>query len=543
MATQLVNLSGKTALITGKSLLPSILFHSSNSGASSGIGWATSLLFKRLGASLLVTGRNEERLRALVGELEKIDTQGQIHSVAADLAKEEDVKRIADEVKQKYGRLDVLVNNAGILEAGTIENTPLDSYDRVMNVNLRSVFLLTQLVVPLLEQTKGAVVNVSSVNGIRSFAGVLAYNISKAGLDQLTRCVALELAPKGIRVNSVNPGVTVTELHARSGMDAERYAAFLERSKETHPMGRAGEADECAAAIAFLASSAASFTTGTSLPREMSDQQPPPSSSAAGVRAEFVENARRFFRNPKIRSTPLDEQKAFLRTKGVTDAEIAAALESIPASEGEFSPLLSANQTVEYTPHHVAPPPPPQRTVTSVAQSVLVVGGAAYMTYRFVRTWVLPRFFDVVDPEEAERRALRTQLNELQNTTKFIMDSVNQTLETVATQQEQLNRALGAIANGGAKENELQRLNTDVSVIKSLLLRGDQFPRRKPNGAELGRATKSAANFTTEIPAWQLQQQQQQQNGEDAFESADEADAAGGDGEKAADIPARTSAE
>ncbi|KAI6228773.1 hypothetical protein M3Y99_01185900 [Aphelenchoides fujianensis] len=504
-------------------------------GASSGIGWATSLLFKRLGASLLVTGRNEERLRALVGELEKIDTQGQIHSVAADLAKEEDVKRIADEVKQKYGRLDVLVNNAGILEAGTIENTPLDSYDRVMNVNLRSVFLLTQLLVPLLEQTKGAVVNVSSVNGIRSFAGVLAYNISKAGLDQLTRCAALELAPKGIRVNAVNPGVTVTELHARSGMDAERYAAFLARSKETHPMGRAGEADECAAAIAFLASSAASFTTGTSLPRKMSDQQPPPSSSIGAVRAEFVENARRFFRNPKIRSTPLDEQKAFLRTKGVSDAEIAAALESIPASE------LSANQVAEYTPHHAAPPPPPQRTVTSVAQSVLVVGGAAYMTYRFVRTWVLPRFFDVVDPEEAERRALRTQLNELQNTTKFILDSVNQTLESVAQQQEQLNRALGAVANGGAKENELQRLNTDVSVIKSLLLRGDQFPSippanqpTKPNGAELSRSTKSAANFTAEIPAWQLQlQQQQQQNGEDAFESAEEAD-----GEKAAETSA-----
>ncbi|KAI6213440.1 Oxidoreductase, short chain dehydrogenase/reductase family protein [Aphelenchoides besseyi] len=217
-STQLVNLSGKTALITG---------------ASSGIGWATSILFKKLGATLLITGRNQERLNALESELKKIDTE---------------------------------VNNAGILESGTIENTNLESFDRVMNVNLRSVFYLTQLVVPLLEETKGAVVNVSSVNGIRSFPGVLAYNISKAGLDQLTRCSALELAPKGIRVNSVNPGVTVTNLHVRSGMDAERYEAFLQRSKETHPLGRAGTADECASAIAFLSSSSASFTTGCSFP-------------------------------------------------------------------------------------------------------------------------------------------------------------------------------------------------------------------------------------------------------------------------------------
>ncbi|KAI6237162.1 hypothetical protein M3Y95_00236200 [Aphelenchoides besseyi] len=250
-STQLVNLSGKTALITG---------------ASSGIGWATSILFKKLGATLLITGRNQERLNALESELKKIDTEGKVHLVTADLGREEDINKIVDALKKTYGRLDVLVNNAGILESGTIENTNLESFDRVMNVNLRSVFYLTQLVVPLLEETKGAVVNVSSVNGIRSFPGVLAYNISKAGLDQLTRCSALELAPKGIRVNSVNPGVTVTNLHVRSGMDAERYEAFLQRSKETHPLGRAGTADECASAIAFLSSSSASFTTGCSFP-------------------------------------------------------------------------------------------------------------------------------------------------------------------------------------------------------------------------------------------------------------------------------------
>jgi len=117
-----------------------------------------------------------------------------------------------------------------------------------------------------LVKTKGNVVNISSVNGIRSFPGVLAYNISKAALDQFTRCVALELAPKQVRVNSVNPGVTITELQKRGGLNEEAYANFLEKSKQTHALGRPGEAEEVAKAIAFLASDNASFSTGVSLP-------------------------------------------------------------------------------------------------------------------------------------------------------------------------------------------------------------------------------------------------------------------------------------
>jgi len=107
---------------------------------------------------------------------------------------------------------------------------------------------------------------VSSVNGIRSFPGVLAYNVSKAAVDQFTRCVALELAPKGVRVNSVNPGVIITELQRRGGLDQEAYVKFLEHAKVTHALGRPGEVKEVAAAIAFLASDEASFSTGISLP-------------------------------------------------------------------------------------------------------------------------------------------------------------------------------------------------------------------------------------------------------------------------------------
>merc|ERR1711972_1019057 len=117
---------------------------------------------------------------------------------------------------------------AGVLEMGSIENTSLEQYDRVMGVNMRSVYHLTMMAVPHLEVTKGNVVNVSSVNDIRSFPGVLAYNVSKAALDQFTRCVALELATKQIRVNSVNPGVIITDIHKRGGLTDERYAEFLE---------------------------------------------------------------------------------------------------------------------------------------------------------------------------------------------------------------------------------------------------------------------------------------------------------------------------
>lgn len=248
-AVGLCDLTDKIALITG---------------ASSGIGAATAVLFSKLGASVAIVGRNEENLKQVFAECKNY---GRKHlMIVADLVKEEDVKRILDNTISCFGQLNILVNSAGILAFGTIETTSLEQYDKVFGINVRSIYHLTMLAVPHLIATKGNIINVSSVNGIRSFPGVLAYNMSKSALDQLTKCTALELASKQVRVNSVNPGVIITEIHKRAGLNDEAYAKFLERSKETHALGRPGECDEVAKTIAFLASDESSFITGALIP-------------------------------------------------------------------------------------------------------------------------------------------------------------------------------------------------------------------------------------------------------------------------------------
>ncbi|KAG7481585.1 hypothetical protein MATL_G00068280 [Megalops atlanticus] len=249
-AFKVTSLKGKVTLITG---------------ASSGIGAAASVMFAKLGAKLALNGRNVENLKKIA---EQCTDLGAVEPllVPGDLSDEDTVKRIVEQTLSHFGRLDVLINSAGILAMGTIESTNLAQYDKVMNVNVRSVYYLTHLCVPHLIKTKGSIVNVSSVNGQRSFPGVLAYCMSKSALDQFTRCTALELASKQVRVNSVCPGVIITEVHRRAGLDEEQYAKFLERCKETHALGRPGDVEEVAHAIAFLASDAASFITGVNLP-------------------------------------------------------------------------------------------------------------------------------------------------------------------------------------------------------------------------------------------------------------------------------------
>ncbi len=229
-------------------------------GASSGIGRAAARLFAEGGYTAIAVGRNEKELSALGTSIKS--KRGSIRIHLADVTEHSQLDRLVSETIANYGRIDVLVNSAGIIKSGSIENTPLDDWDKMMNINLRSVFVLMQKCLPYLAETRGNIVNVSSVAGTRSFPNVLAYCVSKAAVDQLTRCTALELASKGIRVNAVNPGVVVTNIHKRGGMEDEAYNAFLEHSRSTHPIGRVGTPDEVADLIYYLASDKASWITG-----------------------------------------------------------------------------------------------------------------------------------------------------------------------------------------------------------------------------------------------------------------------------------------
>lgn len=238
-------MTGKVALITG---------------ASSGIGRSTSVTLARDGTIVLAVGRDREALAALRGEA--MSFGGTVETYVADVTDTKQIDGLVKDALGHSGRLDTLINAAGVIQNGSIESTSLADWDAMMNINLRSVFYLMQKCVPYLVESKGSIVNVSSVTGLRAFPNVLAYCVSKAGADQLTRCAALELAPKGVRVNAVNPGVVITNLHKRGGMAEEAYEAFLENAKNTHPLGRPGTPQEIADLIAFLASDKAGWITG-----------------------------------------------------------------------------------------------------------------------------------------------------------------------------------------------------------------------------------------------------------------------------------------
>ena len=221
-------LTGKLALVTG---------------ASSGIGLAIAKMFVKEGAKVCATGRNEAALQALAAEV------GCEYAVG-DLTEAGACERVVAEAVAKLGGLTTLVNNAGVLQGGTFGVDPasggasLANFDYNFNANTRAPFEMMVHAIPNLisagVDAGPSIIAVSSVNGKQSFATLGAYCGSKAAIDHIARCAAVDLAPHGIRVNNVNPGVTITPLQKRGGMSDEAYAGFIDRStKVTHPLGAA----------------------------------------------------------------------------------------------------------------------------------------------------------------------------------------------------------------------------------------------------------------------------------------------------------------
>ncbi|XP_026752625.2 uncharacterized oxidoreductase TM_0325-like [Galleria mellonella] len=232
-------------------------------GASSGIGAAAALLFASQSAKVVLVGRNEAALKDVADKCMKSKGIKPL-VVKAELSKDDDVKNIITQTINVYGRIDVLVNNAGVGVQGSIRDG-IEPYDRVMGINVRPVYYLISLATPYLVKTKGNIVNVSSVAAFKPIKDMnfLPYCTSKAALDQITRCVAAELARDGVRVNSVNPGATKTPFVQAAGLTKEQMDDLYKVREKTLPLGKMAESEDVADLIFYLASDRARSITGS----------------------------------------------------------------------------------------------------------------------------------------------------------------------------------------------------------------------------------------------------------------------------------------
>ena len=246
----MTRLAGKVALITG---------------GGSGIGRACAVLFAREGARVGVTGRRAQPLAAVVGEIH--EAGGEALAVACDVTQAAEVEQAVRAVAARFGRLDVVVNNAGAGLAATAEETSEADWDRLMAVNLKGTFLVSRAALPELRKAGGgAIVNIGSVAGLVGMKQRVAYTAAKGGVTLLTKAMALDHAHEGIRVNCICPSLVETELVRElfSGMpDAE---AVRQQRLAQIPLGRIGRPEDVAQFAVFLASDESSWVTGAALP-------------------------------------------------------------------------------------------------------------------------------------------------------------------------------------------------------------------------------------------------------------------------------------
>lgn len=242
-------------------------------GAGSGIGEAAARAFAREGATLVVADKEAERVASLPGKLAL--EQDRVLGQQADVSKPEDCEALVKAAVERFGRLDVLVNDAGVDQMGLIDQADLSDWERVLRTDLYGVFYMCRFAMPHLREVKGCVVNVSSVSGLGGDWNHSYYNAAKGAVTNFTRALALDEAKHGVRVNAVNPSLVFTAMTEQMKSKTELIRKFEERI----PLGRAAEPDDIAGPILFLSSDAARFVNGVNLPVDgglmASNGQPP----------------------------------------------------------------------------------------------------------------------------------------------------------------------------------------------------------------------------------------------------------------------------
>lgn len=234
-------------------------------GASSGVGATMAVYFAMEKAQLALVGRNMEKFEKVKARINEANPRTVPLIIQADVTT--DAELIINETIGNYGKIDVLINNAGFTIPGTLETVTFDVYDRIMATNCRAAVELSQLALPYLIENKGNIVNVSSGCGLRASKNMLAYCLAKTALNSFTTCAALELADKGVRVNAVCPGGFESDFHLNFGFDPSQMDVLIEWANRMHPIGRMGTSEEITQAIVFLADNTkASFVTGALFP-------------------------------------------------------------------------------------------------------------------------------------------------------------------------------------------------------------------------------------------------------------------------------------
>jgi len=233
-------------------------------GGASGIGRATALLFAREGATVLIADRNEQVGQAAVAEI--IQSGGQAVFEPADVTLAVDCRRIADRAIREFGRIDILFNNAGIIRRATVLDLSEDDWDRVMAVNVKSIYLLCREVIPHMQkQGGGTIINTASGWGLAGGARAAVYCASKGAVVLLTKAMAIDHGPQNIRVNCICPGDTDTAMLRNEAQQLGEAADRFLKDAAQRPLGRVGSPDEIARAALYLAGDASSFVTGTAL--------------------------------------------------------------------------------------------------------------------------------------------------------------------------------------------------------------------------------------------------------------------------------------